>query len=84
MFQQAGKIEPVIADRNTAAVNNTMEAESNAVFLSESVVVLEKKPEETAPNVTQSDQGLTNFLHLGLTSLPPRILSGTSHSWPLF
>jgi hypothetical protein len=54
VFQQAGKIEAVITDRNTAAVNNTMDAESKAIFLSKSVVALKKKPEETAPYVTQS------------------------------
>ena len=55
MFQQAGKIEPVITDRDTAAVNNTMEAESKTIFLSKIVVALEKKSEETAPYVTESD-----------------------------
>ncbi len=77
MFQQSGKIEPVITDRNTAAVDNTVEAEGKAIFLFKSVVALEKKPEETAPYVTQSDLGQPDSLHLELTSRPPRILAGT-------
>ncbi len=67
MFQQAVKIEPIITDRDTAAVNNAVDAESEAIFLSKSVVVLSKKPEEMASYVTQSDQGQPDSLHLGLT-----------------
>ena len=48
-------MEPIITDRNAAAVSNTMNAESKTIFLSKSVVALEKKPEETASYVTQSD-----------------------------
>ena len=70
MFQQAGKIKPVITDRNTAAVNNNAEAESKAIFLFKSVVALEKKPEETAPYVPQSRLGPTSLASPG-THLPP-------------
>ena len=67
MFQQVGEIEPIITDRDTAAVNDTMDAEGKAILLSKRVVVLNEKPEETASYISQSDQGQPNSLHLGLT-----------------
>jgi hypothetical protein len=69
VFQQADKIEPIITDHDTAAVNDTMDAKGKAILLSKHVVALNEKPDETASYVTQSDQGQSNSLHLGLTQL---------------
>jgi hypothetical protein len=55
VFQQVSKIEPIITDRDTAAVNDTMDGEGKAILLSKRVVVLNEKPKETASYVTQSD-----------------------------
>jgi hypothetical protein len=57
VFQQAGEIEPIITDRDTAAVNDTMDAEGKTILFSKHVVALNEKPDETASYVTQSDQG---------------------------
>ncbi|MDK1039587.1 MAG: hypothetical protein QGD91_11865 [Actinomycetota bacterium] len=67
MFQQAVEIEPIITDRDTAAVDNAVDAESEVIFLAEGVVALDKMPEKTASHVAQSDQGQPDSLHLGLT-----------------
>jgi hypothetical protein len=47
----------MITDRDTTAVNDTMNAEGKAIFFSKHVVAINEKPKETTPYVTQSDQG---------------------------
>ena len=58
MFKQAGEIESIITDRDTAAVNDTMNAEGKAILLSKRVVALNEKPKETetyVPNPTRAN-----------------------------
>jgi hypothetical protein len=68
VLHQAVEIKPIMTDRDTAAVDNAVDAESDAIFLFEILVVVDEQLEETASYATQSDQGQPDSLHRGLAS----------------
>jgi hypothetical protein len=66
VLQQASEIEALVANRDSTAVSDTMDADREAILLSQSVVSLHKKPDETASYVAQSSYRQPDSLHVGL------------------
>ena len=68
MCHQAGEIEAVLTDRDSAAVRYAVDTEREAVLLVELVLVFDQERENPTSYIAQSDQGQPDSLHAAIPS----------------